>query len=105
MTPFMLTVENGTDSVPSPLKSMPSTMAFGCATPPTMFHPCVANRYDPLSVCGPQTCESLSASAVPDMPNGIATASRLTSTRAEIRVPIIVLISLFIVVISFFLVL
>ena len=43
----MLTVANGLTNVPSPLKSIPSTMAFGCATPPTMFHPCVANRYEP----------------------------------------------------------
>ena len=44
MVPFMLTVANGLTNVPSPLKSIPSTMAFGCGIPPTMFHPCVANR-------------------------------------------------------------
>src|SRR5437899_11061 len=90
----MLTVANGLDSVPSPLKSMPSTMAFGTATPPTMFHPCVANRYEPRSMCASQVCAEEPACVVPDMPNAIA---------ATTRPRIIVFLSLvFIAAISFF---
>ena len=56
ITPLMLRVASGTDNVPSPLKSMTSTIAFGCATlgtvafgcamPGTMVNP-LAERYVP----------------------------------------------------------
>src|SRR5437773_2397321 len=82
IVPFMLTMANGLTSVPSPLKSMPSTMAFGTATPPTIFHPCVANRYELRRVCTPQLSPRLSARAVPGLPIAIATI-RPTTAHAQ----------------------
>jgi hypothetical protein len=35
----MLTVAAGTVRLPSPLKRINSTIAFGCAMPPTMLNP------------------------------------------------------------------
>src|SRR5438046_7494222 len=78
----MLTVANGLTSVPSPLKLMPSTMAFGCATPPTMFHPCVANRYEPDRVHTPQGGAKGCARATPGAPNAVA-ATKLTNAQAK----------------------
>jgi hypothetical protein len=97
--PLMLTVANGLISVPSPLKLIPSTMAFGIAAPPTMFHPCVAKRYDPCRVYTPQLGTLLSARAVPDV---IATAPRVASPHVNSKELIIFLSNLvFIVVVSF----
>ena len=50
ITPFRLTVAARTSSVPSPLKTMTSTMAFGCWTPPTMLNPVAENTYEPRRV-------------------------------------------------------
>src|SRR6266568_4516207 len=83
----MLTVANGLTSVPSPLKSIPSTMAFGCATPPTMFHPCVANRYEPHRVYTPQggnrVPPRVCARAVPGVLNVIVAATKPTNAHAK----------------------
>jgi hypothetical protein len=57
-------------------------MAFGTATPLTMFHPCVAKRYEPLSVYTPQGCGPSAARAVPDVPSAIA-ATRLTNAHPK----------------------
>jgi len=98
----MLTVANGLTSVPSPLKSMPSTMAFGCATPPTMFQPCVANRYDPCRVCTLQARPSGADCAVADVPTAIA-AAKHTDAQPKAKELIIIFVNfVFIVVISFF---
>src|SRR5437867_12306625 len=98
MLPLLLTVANGLTSVPSPLKSMPSTMAFGCATPPTMFHPCVANRYEPCRVCTPQggtrVCPRVCARATPGVLNVAAAATRLTNAHAKSEEAIIGFINL-----------
>src|SRR6266545_4150241 len=87
IVPFMLTVANGLTSVPSPLKSIPSTMAFGCATPPTMFHPCVANRYEPHRVYTPQggnrVPPRVCARAVPGVLNVIVAATKPTNAHAK----------------------
>lgn len=102
MVPLRLTVANGLTSVPSPLKSIPSTIAFGCATPPTMFHPCVANRYEPCSVCILQVSAALFARALWDVPNATA-ATRLTNPHAKSKELVIVLINfVFIGLVSFF---
>ncbi len=102
MRPFTLTVAKGTVSVPSPLKSMPSKTAIGWAAPSTMSNPCGLNTYEPRSVFGPQTlCQSRSARAVPEIAIVIARPSRLASELAEVRVPIILFISLFIFWFSF----
>src|SRR6266478_2461657 len=97
----MLTVANGLTRVPSPLKSIPSTIAFGCATPPTIFHPCVANRYELRRVCTPHSCTPLSGRATPEVPCATA-AARLTSAHATSEMPIMVLTNfVFIIVVSF----
>src|SRR5271165_3162193 len=98
----MLTVANGLESVPSPLKWMPSTMAFGCATPPTMLYPCVANRYRPRRVRTPQVFPSSWARAVPKVPKVIATATRLTNAHPKSEEPIIGFINLVLIVVSSF---
>src|SRR5206468_5046400 len=87
IVPLMLTVAYGLTSVPSPLKLIPSTMAFGCAIPPTMFHPCAVNTYEPRRVYSPQPSARLSASAVSDAPSAIA-ATRLTNAHTNRKVPI-----------------
>jgi len=50
IVPFMLTVANGLTSVTISIEIDAFNDGFGTATPPTMFHPCVANRYEPRSV-------------------------------------------------------
>src|ERR1700733_15752593 len=99
----MLTVANGLESVPSPLKWMPSTMAFGCATPPTMLYPCVANRYRPRRVRTPQVFPSSWARAVPKVPKVIAAATRLTNAHPKSEEPITGFINLVLIVVSSFL--
>ena len=85
------------------MKSIPSTMAFGCATPPTMFHPCVAKRYEPLSVYRPQGCGPSDARAVPDVPSAMA-ATKLINAHAKSKELVMLLTSfVFIIVVSFFL--
>src|SRR5437763_8105215 len=69
----MLTLANGLESVPSPLKWMPSTIAFGCATPPTTFHPWASNTYNPCRVLAPQVGGDVCAWALSEVPNVIAT--------------------------------
>lgn len=96
MRPFTLTVAKGTVSVPSPLKSMPSKTAIGWAAPSTMLNPCGLNTYEPRSVCRPQ-----SARAVPEIAIIMAKPSRLASEVAEVRVLIILCITLFIFWFSF----
>jgi hypothetical protein len=97
----MLTVANGLTSVPSPLKLIPSTMAFGTATPATMFHPCAANRYELFSVLTLQVSGASAARAVPDVPRAIA-ATRLTNAQAKHKQLVVFLSSfVFIVVVSF----
>ena len=103
MKPFTLTVANGLTSVPSPLKWMLSTMAFGTATPPTMFHPCALKMYDPRSVCRLQPGEAACARATPGVLNVIA-AMRLTNTHAKNEQLVILLINfVFMSLISFYL--
>src|SRR6266480_5173411 len=98
----MLTVANGLTSVPSPLKSIPSTMAFGCATPPTMFHPCVANRYEPDRVYTPQGGTRGCARATPGVLNAIA-ATKLTNAQAKSKELVKLLTNfIFISLISFY---
>src|SRR6266581_6475107 len=97
----MLTVANGLTSVPSPLKSMPSTMAFGTATPPTIFHPCVANRYELRRVCTPQLPPRLWARAVPGLPIAIATIRPTTAHAKRKQVVMFLTNFVFISVISF----
>src|SRR6266404_1394637 len=97
----MLTVANGLTSVPSPLKSIPSTIAFGCAMPPTMFHPCAANRYEWCSICALQLCGALSARATPDMPSAIA-ATKMTDAHANSKELVMRLTSFIFISVSFF---
>src|SRR5207244_2781582 len=98
---LMLTVAYGLTSVPSPLKLIPSTMAFGCAIPPTMFHPCAVNTHEPCRVYSPQPSARPSASAALDVPSAIA-ATRLTSAHANSEQLVIILTSfVFIVIVSF----
>src|SRR5687768_17205049 len=66
MTPFRLTVAAGTSSVPSPLKTMTSTIAFGCGTPPTMLNPLAENTYEPRRVPSVHARRSTAAGGKPD---------------------------------------
>src|SRR5437016_8854805 len=97
----MLTVANGLTSVPSALKSIPSTMAFGTATPPTIFQPCVANRYEPRRVYTPQLAPRLSARAMPGVPIAIATIRPTTAHAKRKQVVMFLTNFVFISVISF----
>jgi hypothetical protein len=78
IAPFTLTVAPGTDSVPSPLKSMSSTIAFGCATPATMLNPDAEKTYEPCSVVNEQTSSRSSACA---SPHALSTIAAHTKTR------------------------
>jgi len=85
--PLMLRVAAGTSSVPSPLKRMISTMAFGdvgVVAGEMVVNPVAANTYKPSSVpsvhLGP-----LLARATPDIPDVIIATSKLpasTTTRS-----------------------
>src|SRR5689334_22669811 len=68
----MLCVDAGTDSVPSPLKRITSTIALGRATPETMLYPVALKIYRPSSVLSAHAVLPLSASETPDMVNAIA---------------------------------
>ena len=96
----MLTVANGLTSVPSPLKLMPSTMAFGTATPLTMLYPCALNTYSPRSVRTLQVCCGLDARATPAVPSIVA-AARLANAHAKSEQLVIIFISfVFIIIVS-----
>jgi hypothetical protein len=56
-----------------------------------MFHPCVANRYEPCRVYTPQLGMPLSARVVLDV---ITTATKLTNAHAKSEEAIVVLINL-----------
>src|SRR6476659_9615555 len=97
----MLTVANGLTRVPSPLKSIPSTIAFGCAIPPTMFHPCVANKYEPRRVDARHSCVALSGRATPEVPCATA-APRLTSAHAKRKEPTMLLTNFVFIILFLF---
>src|SRR5436190_14890205 len=102
----MLTVAKGLVSVPSPLKSIPSTMALGTATPPVMLNPCVAKRYDPRRVCTPQVSAlvGVSANAITEVPSASTATIRLTSTHPRSEGPIAGFVNLVLIVLSPFVV-
>ena len=69
-------------------------MAFGTATPDTMFHPCVANSYEPCSVWTLQVSGAIAARAVADVPSAIL-AIRLANAHAN-RKQLVMLLSNFV---------
>jgi hypothetical protein len=78
-------------------------MAFGCATPPTMFHPCVASRYEPDRVYTPQVGTRGCARATPGVLNAVA-ATKLTNAQAKSKELVMLLTNfIFISLISFYL--
>ena len=85
ITPFALSVAAGTDSVPSPLNSMTSTIAFGSATPATMLKPVAAKTYVPRNVFTPQTVVVTLFGPRLYVRNGKARPSRLSVARGRNR--------------------
>ena len=85
MTPFMLTVPAGTVKVPSPSKRVNCTMAFGCATPPTIVYPETAKIYVPLRVASLHVLGSSSASTLADAAAAIAAMTKPCNIDAFMR--------------------
>src|SRR5260221_11092361 len=84
----MLTVAGSPVIVPSPLNWISSTIAFGCAAPPTMLNPEAWKAYKPFSVALLQVLASASsalACATPDTVRMIAPATAHAVDRVEMN--------------------
>src|SRR6266498_3044882 len=97
----MFTVPNSLNHVPSPLKRLPSIMAFGTRFPSKFWYPSQLDRYKPLSMPTLQPRASTSARTVAGVPCAIA-VTRVINAHANTNEAIALLTNfLFITVISF----